>query len=207
MLRHPDPREKRLSLSAAWQRARMPAPPWSGHPARILTGPSSFLKSHHFPAQIRISDAEALLIRYGAHRAPPQSNMQSPAAACDGEPPLAPVMGKSRQRCPDHRGAGILPAMPMRQRGTALARCRVICNWTWQVPLQSPVPKSRPCSGEAHGVFLGELEHIAGAGCDGGGGVGEFLTVELDRAGGDELLAQFAVGFVDAEGGREGVGG
>jgi len=51
-LRHPDPRGKWMSLPAAWQRARMPAPPWSGHPARIQTG-SFESQSHVFPARLQ----------------------------------------------------------------------------------------------------------------------------------------------------------
>ena len=62
-------------------------------------------------------------------------------------------------------------------------------------------------SDEADRVLLRELEHVAGRGGDRGVGIGEFFAVELDGAGGDELLAQLAVGFLQTEGGLEGVGG
>lgn len=50
---------------------------------------------------------------------------------------------------------------------------------------------------EADGVFFGEFEDVAWLGLDGGVGVGEFFSVELDGAGGDELFAELGVGFFE----------
>src|SRR6478735_3558342 len=52
---------------------------------------------------------------------------------------------------------------------------------------------------EADGVFFRELQDIARLRRNRSGGVGQFLSIELDRAGGDELLPKFAVGLFDAE--------